>query len=130
MSLRIKFILSLFFIILVGWIDVFYFGTEHVNNYSVALRQAMHLITLGCIFLIGKFHWRHYPEKWIISIWNSVYFIFVILYLLSTGLYFTRPNLLPTLYFEKLIFLRTIFSGPLPFITVYVFSLFYRPKRN
>ena len=120
--LKARFVLSLLFILLLSWADVFFIGTHNRVFIPSFWHQPAHIIALLLTMLTGYLNWKDYPEKWLVSLWILVYSALVAILALAGALYFFHAPYSAS-FVKAAIYLRNRFTWPLLFIIWYMLHL-------
>ncbi len=125
MQLRLRFIISLIFILLLSWADVFFAGTAVNKILPVVWHQPVHFLSLLATMGIGYYNWKDYPEKWLASLWLIIYAAVIAILILSAVLYFLHvPH--STVLVTIAVYLRNRFTWPIVFLLWYMLHLMTR----
>jgi hypothetical protein len=122
MRANVTLVLSLLAILLINWLDVRYFGITNPHRYSVNINQSAHFIALLATGAIGFLNWKNYSEKWLKTLWLTLYADVVILLGVLAFMYIAFNAGRGEKWISILLNIRNIFIGPVPFLAFYLLS--------
>ena len=118
---KLVFVTSLVIILLFSWANADLFGNSHIKVFSEPLKQALHFFFLGVTGMVGYFNWKNQPA-WMQWLWGGIYIVvFAVVAVSIAAIFVIHGNRLEDQLKVVVVTLRNGFTGPLPFLTFYVF---------
>jgi hypothetical protein len=114
--------LVLLVIALLNWLDVDYFGSARLSQFSPAARQLAHFSVFAATFFLGRFYYSGVSKTWVASLWTLIYVAGFVSTTIVAALAFFHAISASSPLFDAAVDVRIVLEGPLPFLALYLFA--------